>query len=385
MSGHRIMVLSRRGFMTLVARGSALWGGRALAGDADPRVDRGIGGTGAAPIDPDDVLGQDRGIGGTGVIGTIQRFGSIVVNGLRIGFPPEVAVTIDGRPATAGELRVGHVVRVLARHQQGALATVAIAAESEVVGPLDAVGEGTIEVLGQRIVVPRGVTTPRPRAGRYVAVSGLRRLDGTVVASLVELRPRRAARLRGPVEVGADGQPAVGGLRVQGLSPSLIGRRVALVGTRRGGAFVLSAVTIEPEVPFAAAEQLSIEAYVARAPDGLRLGSGLGMSAAPSVMAEIGDDGPARAVVTAEPNGVGRLDAVSVQVERESRGAGRDMGQPSGPGTQGGGPEPGIGGPRGAGPEGGISGGMGPSGSGGAPGRNGASGGGPGGPGGPGH
>ena len=36
--------------------------------------DRGIGGTGFAP-------GDDRGIGGTGVIGTIRKFGSIVVNG----------------------------------------------------------------------------------------------------------------------------------------------------------------------------------------------------------------------------------------------------------------------------------------------------------------
>ncbi|TXN24582.1 hypothetical protein [Methylobacterium sp. WL9] len=44
---------------------------------------------------------SDRGIGGTGVIGTIRRFGSIVVNDLRIGYPHDVAVRIDGAPARA--------------------------------------------------------------------------------------------------------------------------------------------------------------------------------------------------------------------------------------------------------------------------------------------
>ena len=46
----------------------------------------------------------DRGIGGTGVIGTIRRFGSIVVNDLRIAYPEDVQVHIDGTPATAGAM-----------------------------------------------------------------------------------------------------------------------------------------------------------------------------------------------------------------------------------------------------------------------------------------
>ena len=54
--------------------------------------DRGIGGTGFAP-------GDDRGIGGTGVIGTIQKFGSIIVNDLRIAYAPDAEVNIDGRAA----------------------------------------------------------------------------------------------------------------------------------------------------------------------------------------------------------------------------------------------------------------------------------------------
>ena len=40
--------------------------------------DQGIGGTGIS-------RGDDHGIGGTGIVGVIQRFGSIFVNGERIG------------------------------------------------------------------------------------------------------------------------------------------------------------------------------------------------------------------------------------------------------------------------------------------------------------
>ncbi|MBE7245533.1 MAG: hypothetical protein INR63_11310, partial [Actinomycetospora chiangmaiensis] len=77
--------------------------------------DQGIGGTGMmrtdAPRDPP--LGEgDRGIGGTGVIGTIRRFGSIVVNDLRIAYPKDAEVRVDGAPAGIADLRIGQVVRV---------------------------------------------------------------------------------------------------------------------------------------------------------------------------------------------------------------------------------------------------------------------------------
>ncbi|RYC30679.1 hypothetical protein D3273_17695 [Lichenibacterium minor] len=391
MSGGRVLALSRRGFAALLLQGAALWGGRALARDPNAGADRGLGGTGATAADPAETLGQDRGIGGTGVIGTIRRFGSIVVNDLRVTFPPGVPVTIDGRPATVRDLKLGHVVQVLARRRGGVLATRAIVARSEVVGPVDAVGEGTIVVLGQRVALPDGVAVPARRAGDHLAVSGLRRLDGTVVASLVERRPAGAEQLHGPVEDGADGGLAVGGLAVADLSPALRGRRVSLVGARRGGVFHASAVTVEPRVPFATADRLSVEAYVARAPDGLRLGSGLDVSAGAEALADVGDGGPVRAVLLARPDGAGRLDARSLRVEREGRGGGAgglgpgrgepaNPGAPGGPGLKGAGPPDG-GRPGGApaGPHGGGPGMGGPGGVGGGPGGGGAGGNGPGG------
>ena len=62
--------------------------------------DQGIGGTGIS-------RGDDHGIGGTGIVGVIQRFGSIFVNGERIGYAPDVPVRIDGEAASAKALRSG--------------------------------------------------------------------------------------------------------------------------------------------------------------------------------------------------------------------------------------------------------------------------------------
>lgn len=423
MSGSRPRGLSRRAFAALLVEGAALWstalsGGSALAQDPlarDPGVpDRGLGGTGVAPIDPQETLGQDRGIGGTGVVGTIRRFGSIVVNDLRVTFPPRVPVSIDGRPATLRDLRVGHVVRVLARPRGGGLRTRAIVVHSEVVGPLQASAAGTLTVLGQRILLGEDVALPPHRLGDVLAVSGLRRPDGAVVASLVERRERGPSRLRGPVVAGPDGGFAVGGTRVANLSPALLGREVRLVGRLAGGAFRATSVAVEPRVPFATADRLSLEAYVARGPEGLRLGSGLDVAADEVALDALDPQGAVRAVVVARPGPAGRLDVESLRVEHDSRGSGRGSGEPGRPGgppggppgregdgrpTGFGGPEgpdgthggtpggPGRGGPAGGAGAGGGPGGAGPGGAGpgsAGPGGAGSGTGGPGGPGGPG-
>src|SRR5947207_2401730 len=80
----------------------------------------------AAPL-PMDKKARDRGVGGTGVIGTIRRFGSIVVNDLRIAFPKDVSVVMDGTRTTAASLRIGHVVQVIAQRTGDRLSTDQIA------------------------------------------------------------------------------------------------------------------------------------------------------------------------------------------------------------------------------------------------------------------
>ncbi len=374
MSGHPFRPLSRRGFSSLLMSGAAAWASRVVAMAPD-EAERGHAGFGVNAVDPAETLGQDRGIGGTGVIGTIRGFGSIVVNDLRVGFPAGVRVMVDGRPATPRDLKSGQVVRVLARNHGGRLTTRAIVVRSEVVGPIDVAGPRSLVVLGQHVELEDGLPPLDPLPGDMVAVSGLRRPDGTLVASLVETRSPGPSRLGGPLAAGSDGRLMIGTLRIAGLPRSLAGRRVLLVGRRIGEEFHATTVDVEPRVPFAAADRVSLEGYVARVPDGIRFGSGVDVEvgrASAALRAALPADQSVLAVVMAKAGPEGRLRGESLRVQWSSRGPGTRNGHrgpglgASRPGAAGGsgvggrasrgdggaGSRAGPGGPRGGGPAG---------------------------------
>src|ERR1043165_193242 len=215
-------VISRR----LLLAGFWLAGTSAVWAQVKRGSDQGIGGTGIS-------RGNDHGIGGTGIVGVIQRFGSIFVNGERIGYAADVPVRIDGEAASVKALRIGHVARVVAQRQaNGMLTTNRIDAVSEVVGPIESVKSGEMTVLGQKVA-----WTGREnwRVGTQVAVSGLRRTDGVIVASLIEQRRNATARVTGPLERDRDGL-RIGGLRLEGVDAALVGQRVqAAGGLSQGG------------------------------------------------------------------------------------------------------------------------------------------------------
>ena len=303
--------------------------------------DRGIGGTGFAP-------GDDRGIGGTGVIGTIRKFGSIVVNDLRISYAPDADVRIDGSPATPTDLKIGQVVRVAASRADGTYSTRSIDVASEVVGPVERSAGRQMVVLGQSVSTA-AARVPKLKVGDVVAVSGLRRNDGTIVASLVERRPGAPNRVVGPVDVAADGSPAIGNLPLAGVSPELIGRRAVLEGEMDGGRFVVSRGVAESTL-LGGVRALSLESYVERRGDTVSLGSGYAVGGAESLAFPANRSTPA--IITATLGGDGRLVVDSVQT------GGRTYGVPSvggtGGGLGGGGGAPG--GSRGGGPAGGSGG-----------------------------
>jgi hypothetical protein len=345
--------------------------------------DQGIGGTGIT-------RGGDHGIGGTGIVGVIQRFGSIFVNGERIGYAPDVPVRIDGEAASVKALRIGHVARVVAQRQaNGTLTTRRIDAVSEVIGPIESISGGEMMVLGQKVVWT-GRESWR-RVGAQVAVSGLRRTDGVIVASLIEQRRNTTARVTGLLERDRDGL-RIGGLRLGGVDAALVGQRVQAEGSIQRGTMQVARARADDLSELSGATRLSIEAYVRRVGANLQLGSGF--VARDSSRFEPGQD--TRVVVNAVRDGaqglrvesvqsVGHFPGSSMQGPRgPDRPAGGAPGHGGGPNVPGGsrpdapgGRGPGSGEPPGGGPPPGPGGGFGPPGGG-----PGGFGGGPGGPGG---
>ena len=242
-----------------------------LAGTAIARAqvrrgtDQGIGGTGIT-------RGDDHGIGGTGIVGVIQRFGSIYVNGERVTYASDVPVRIDGEAASPKALRIGQLARVVATRQaDGTLVTRNITIASEVAGPIESVKGNELTVLGQKIVASD--KERKLRAGTQVAVYGLRRTDGVIVASLVEPRREASERVIGLVERGPDGL-RIGGLKLNGVDPLLVGQRVQVEGSANQGAMQAARTRIDDFSDLVGASRLSIEAYVQRAGANLQLGSG---------------------------------------------------------------------------------------------------------------
>ena len=318
--------LSRRSLLALVAGFPAF--AAAPRGLAGPR-DQGIGGTGAS-ISPAEDEG-DRGIGGTGVIGTIRRFGSIVVNGMRISYPEDANVRIDGAAATPAALKIGQVVRVVALENNNQFSTKAINVTSEVVGRVEKVGAKSLTVLGQNVSLAHLPKTQRRFGyGAHVAVSGLRRPDGIIVASLIEMRAPGLEQVAGPIAVGGDGALTVGDLKLAGVDPAFIGQRVVMQGQLVDGAFKVAHAKAESALLGANLKALSIEAYVERGADGLHLGSGLPVSGA-------GDFGlplnqTVRAVLETSPGGGGQWRVDSVRLN--------GAGAPGMQGMPGGAPSP---------------------------------------------
>jgi hypothetical protein len=359
-------IISRR----LLLAGLWLAGSHSVWAQVWRGEDQGIGGTGVIPRD------EDRGIGGTGIVGVIQRFGSIFVNGERIGYAPNVRVLIDGAASSAKALRIGQVARVLAlRQANGTLATRGIEVVSEVVGPIENVKTGEITVLGQK-VISAGSDSWR-RAGTHVAVFGLRRTDGVIVASLVEPRRGDATRVAGLLERDR-GDLRIGGLRLDGVNAALVGRRIQAEGPIVQGVMRVSRTKPDDLSDLARASRLLIEGYVRRVGGDLQFGSGY---VAHDVSRFQPTAGEMRVVVDAVLDSSSGLRVESVRSAGNFPGG--SMQSPHGPDLPPG-AAPGLGVAPGGGPGGLPSGPVGPGGPGPTIGPGGPPGGFPGGPGGPG-
>ncbi len=175
------------------------------AKDSSSSDERGIGGTGMVA----DVPSDERGIGGTGVrteteqtqrwlaqlqqgekigvVGTINDFGSIWVNGLHIHFDASTPITSDGKAVQVETLNLGQRAVVTAVLRDGKLWAESIELIHEVIGPVSSVDKdrGHFAVLGQNIRFSDELAGHRklPTVGQWLKVSGLRNPQQQIVAS----------------------------------------------------------------------------------------------------------------------------------------------------------------------------------------------------------
>ncbi|MFZ4406368.1 MAG: DUF5666 domain-containing protein [Paracraurococcus sp.] len=295
------------------------------------RTDRGIGGTGAI---------ADRGIGGTGIVGTVTEFGSIWVNGRRIELPEATPMTLEGWPLTPADLRLGHVVAALAGPgRSGGLVAAAVEARLVVAGPVQRLDGATgAVILGQAVLLP--AARPEIRPGEWVAISGLRRADGTIIASRIDPWPaERGFLLRGvwaaaPDRTAVSGQPVALARDVAAPQP---GAPVCVLGRLGAAGPVVEAIRPDPVNPFGGkVALLSIETYLDPLGRPAGLGALAGVRGAPGarVILDAGIRGPQGALVGAR---IGTAPAIG------------ERGAPP-PGGPGAGPGGGPGGPPGGGP-----------------------------------
>jgi hypothetical protein len=296
----------------------------------------GMGGTGLGGED-------DSGMGGTGVmadgtlgiVGTITGFGSICVNGERVAYDADMSVEIDGAQVSARGLAVGHVVAVRARALNGVLRAESISVRRAVVGPVTAVDapRGRFYVMGQAVAIGRAgsvrdgageIALDRIALGQSVAVSGLHRDDGLVIASRVEtVSAARGASVTGPVQDLAPGTLAIGGVRV--AAQGRAGPFARAVGEWNAERGTLVASRVEPVSVGEGVERLSVEGFV-REREGARFRlSGVEVDAS-RVSAQLPSiDRDVRVIAEGAPDARGVLSVTHLTVESdEPRGGPND-------------------------------------------------------------
>jgi uncharacterized protein DUF5666 len=132
--------------------------------------------------------------------GVVTGFGSVFVNGVRFE-TSSAAFTINGKPGTQADLRVGDVVKIHGhRDGSGNCTADRIDFDDLVKGPVTSAdaAAGMLVVLGQTVLVDAdtsfddnipGASLAGLAAGDIVEVSGMRRADGDIQATRVEAKP----------------------------------------------------------------------------------------------------------------------------------------------------------------------------------------------------
>ncbi len=265
---------------------------------ATPGQDDGIGGTGIF-ANTDGIGGTGHrgdpdtdGIGGTGLwaniagsgdvalYGVVTALETLVVNGHGMYLPEDSEFLLNGQPEKVAALSIGQVVAVRAGLVNGVITAKAIHADDTVIGPIEslAVDGASLQVLGQRVALGSHTRInidsddgghTELRVGDVIRISGLRRLDGSIEASLVQLAaPTQSYSVAGWVVPAGENGFAIGDLKLPRAMLSVssgAAQRLVVTGDIRGGEFSVEKVSMRPALPFAGeVDYWSIQGYAVR-------------------------------------------------------------------------------------------------------------------------
>src|SRR5581483_4692426 len=150
--------------------------------------------------------------------GVITGFGSICVNGIEVHYDATTPVTVNGQPGGSDALALGQTVAVRAVGAGAEARARAISVLDSAVGPVTAVDRaaGSLQVVGQSVrlgtatVFGPGMSPEAVHGasvGETLRVSGLRRADGTIVATRVDRATPGSAVVYGSLDLDAGGVP----------------------------------------------------------------------------------------------------------------------------------------------------------------------------------
>lgn len=279
--------------------GTGIRDGIGGTGHAREPGDGGIGGTGIAQ-GPD-----EGGIGGTGIsdrgiLGVITGFASVCIGGSEVHVDERTTVVVDGQAAELASLAVGQVVQVEARDTDGGISAQRIVADHIVVGPVTAppTEPNQLQIVGQRVQLsPDTLAVGRDwKLGDWVAVNGLRRDDGIIVASRLDpVASEDRVQLLGVVESSAGREAKVAGTAVVLSAPIEVGQLVRVTGEWTGTTIVAADAQTRTSLSNRGLRRIELETYLEQPPAGdvLRVGD-LAVQIAPETKAALrgisGDD-----------------------------------------------------------------------------------------------
>lgn len=164
----------------------------------------------------DSDLNQPKGgIGGTGIVGTLTDFGSLIVNGLRVEIPADLAVETALGTVSQGQLALGHTLTIEANRPGSNLTAQRVRLVHPVIGQVQSpTPDGKQLVVGGiPIMVEAGAPLDIPDHG-MVAVSGAWRQTMIVASRIEPAQPDPVMGVSGTLRPTRTGEWTIGSLPI---------------------------------------------------------------------------------------------------------------------------------------------------------------------------